>query len=226
MSLEATLTGSGSAWTAELALLDTRAPASAAGDSPETALEALVVAALDQVRDEARAQGLPLTPAGLVAAEMAVRGACSLALYRHQTPTPTLAVGDPLGTDVSTFVGTDGLDRQFRVISGARAVAEAVARRWLTPRDSLVYAPGYGEDVRELLNGAVTQPILAAFQSSLEAQALADERVEACSVQIAESGPPAARSLKITASLVTASGPFRLVLTVDQLVAQLELLTS
>lgn len=226
--LEASLSGSGTSWAASLALLDTREPVSATGASAEAALEALRVAALDQVRDEARVQGLPLTPSGLATVEARVRGACSLALFRLRSPVRVLAAGDPLGTDISTFAGPDGndLDRLFRPISGQRAVAEAVARRWITPRQGLVYAPSYGEDVRQLLNAPLDGPTRAAIEASLQAQAEADERVESCKVVLTSSGPPSSLTLKISGRLVTAAGPFALTLTVTQLAASLEVLRT
>jgi hypothetical protein len=105
--LEATLTGSGTNWTATLALLSTREPVTVTGTSQTRALGALVKACLRQVADEARAQGVTLGPTQLVASEWRVRAACSLALFRLNTPTPTLTVTDPYGTDVSTFPDLD-----------------------------------------------------------------------------------------------------------------------
>lgn len=225
-ALVATLSGSGTRWTASLALLDTRDPVEASGASPAIALDALRRAALDQVREEAAAQGVTLSAEGLANAEARVRAACSLALYRQQHPSPVLRLPpDPLGfgTDVSTF---PDLDPQFRLITGQRVVAEAVARRWLSPRGSVSYDETYGEDVRAYLNARVDGPRLRALEAALQAQAVADERVRDATVTLSTSGSAAALRLQITGRLVTAAGPFALVLTVDQLGATLEILRA
>lgn len=227
-ALVAMLSGSGSSWTASLALLDTRDPVEASGASAQLALDALRRAALDQVREEATAQGVTLSAEGLANAEARVRAACSLALYRQQNPSPVLRLPpDPLGfgTDVSTF---PDLDPQFRLISGQRVVAEAVARRWLTPRGSVSYDETYGEDVRAYLHARVDGPRLRALEAALQAQAVADERVQSAVVTLSTStsGTAAGLRLRVTGRLTTAAGPFTLVLTVDQLGANLEILRA
>lgn len=225
MSLEVSLTGSGLAWSASLPLLSTAPPVEASGQSPAAALDALRRAALRQVAAEALAQGVALTPAGLVNVEARVRAACVVALFRQQHPAPTLRVSDPdgLGLDVSTFPDLDPL---FRPIRGQRAVAEAVARRWLTPLGGLVYAPDYGAGLASYLNAGVSGPRLRALEAALVTQALADERVQAATVVLAVIGSAPAVSLRASATLTTALGPFALVLTVDQLAANLEVLRA
>ncbi len=223
MALEAQLSGSGSSWTATLALLEGAPAVEASGATAAAALDALRVAALRQVAEEAAAQGVALTPEGLANAEATVRGACSLALYRYQTPAPVLRVVDPYGLDVSTF---PGLDVAFKLITGQRAIAEAVARRWVTPRGSLAYDPDYGEDVRGYLSARIDAARLRALEASLTAQALADERVSGAVVQLAVTGSGPALSLRASASLTSSAGPFRLVLTVSQLALDLEVLRA
>lgn len=221
--LEATLTGSGTSWTATLALLSTREPVTVTGTSQARALGALVKACLRQVADEARAQGVTLGPTQLVASEWRVRAACSLALFRLNTPTPTLTVTDPYGTDVSTF---PDLDPSFKALAGQRAVAEAVARRWITPLGTLVYDADYGEDVRALLNAEIDSPRLQALRAALVGQALADERVVAATVDLTTSGPTASKTLTLRGRITTATGPFSLVLTIDALNANLQILRA
>ena len=222
-ALEATLAGSGTNWTASLALLTTREPVTATGTSPAAALRGLVPVALQQVASEAAAQGVTLGPVELVAAEMRVRAACSLGLFRYQTPTPTLVVTDEYGTDVSTF---PDLDPKMLPITGQRAVAEAVARRWLTPLGALVYDPNYGEDLRSLLNAPVDSARLQAVRAALQAQATADERVLNATVTLTTSGSAAGLTVTVRGQLFTAAGPFSLVLTVSQLAADLTVLRT
>lgn len=222
-ALEATLAGAGTNWTATLALLSTREPVTSAGTSPQTALRALLRAALAQVADEARAQGVTLGPADLIATEMRVRAACSLGLFRLQHPATVLAVSDEYGTDVSTF---PDLDPKMLPVSGQRAIAEAVARRWITPLGSLVYDPNYGEDLRGLLNAPTDTARLRSIRGALATQALADERVQSATVDLSVSGSGNALTVTVRGRLISAAGPFDLVLTVSQLAANLQILRS
>lgn len=64
-------------------------------------------------------------------------------------------------------------------LTGDLAVSEQVARRYLTERGLLSYAPNDGTDVLEYLNDNMP---LAVIRAQLEAEALKDERVESASV--------------------------------------------
>jgi hypothetical protein len=125
---------------------------------------------------------------------------------------------DNFGLDVSTFLDGD-LDPYFRPLSGARTVAEAVARRWLTPTGALFYDPAFGVDVRELLGAALTAEHVFALRIRLAQQAEEDDRVGGADVDIEHH--TATRRLTIRAVLRTAGGPFALVLSIHQLGAEL-----
>ena len=77
-----------------------------------------------------------------------------------------------MSTDITTFPDLD-----FHLVSGRRALAEALARRLQTPRGSLFYAPDYGLDLREMLNMRVTQGDLFAWKAAVEQEIRRDERV-------------------------------------------------
>jgi hypothetical protein len=209
-------------WLATCAALEDRAPVSALAP---TALEAAAGArelAQADVLAAAALAGVPVTPAGLVAVELRLREACTIALARL-TPA-TIAAATGLGLDVSTF---PDLDPELRSISGQRAVGEAVARRWLTPLGGLVDDPEYGgEDLGSLLGATRTADELAALGASLERQALEDERVESCRVVVTTTGPLSGQTLIVRAQLTTSEGPFSLVLTADRLAVSLDLLKS
>lgn len=222
-ALEATITGSGTSWTATLALLTTREAIAATGTTAASAARALVPLALRQIADEAADQGVTLGPVELVAAEMRVRAACSLGLFRYQTPTPLLTITDEFGSDVSTF---PDLDPKMLPITGQKAVAEAVARRWLTPLGALVYDPDYGADLRAMLNAPTDSARLQSVKAALAAQALADERVSSARVDLTASGSGDALVVTVRGQLLTATGPFALVLTVTQLAADLTVLRA
>lgn len=127
------------------------------------------------------------------------------------------------GVDVSTFAvltGLADLDPAFTLITDRRVVAEAIARRWITPRGSLgTDDPNYGFDVRALLNDAITEPKRQLLQAMLAAEARKDARVLAIDVLVTfteQSGV-----LRIQAFVETALGPFELVLEVTALSATL-----
>lgn len=120
-----------------------------------------------------------------------------------------------VGTDIST---AGGLDPYFRPISGRRVVAEAVVRRLSTPRGGLHYAPDYGLDLREFLNEGFTPRQLFTLKSSIEAEVEKDPRIQSCTATL---DTPSTDRLRIRLSITDAEGPFRLVLSVDQLTVDL-----
>lgn len=115
-----------------------------------------------------------------------------------------------LGTDL---FGVDDLDPMFSTVSGAEAVAQALARRLITPRGALLDDPGYGYDLRGRLNAAVTSAGRLAIQSAVAAELRKDERVD--DVQVTVLFEPATNSLRVDGVVFGAFGPFRLTLSVD-----------
>lgn len=111
------------------------------------------------------------------------------------------------GSDISVF---PDLDPGFGIITGTRVVAEAVAKRLLTPRGVLAGAPHYGFDVRALVNEYIRDRDQARLQSAIEREAEADERVKRASCQI--SYDSIAQVMHITVGIETDAGPFSLVL--------------
>lgn len=68
--------------------------------------------------------------------------------------------------------------------STPRAIAQAVARRYCTPRGGLPDDPDYGCDVRGALNHPTTQAELRTLQSRMKNEAAKDERVERADVTV------------------------------------------
>lgn len=87
------------------------------------------------------------------------------------------------GTDVSTYPDLDPL---FQIISGKQVLAEALLRRYQTPRGGLWYDPDYGLDIRLWLNESfdTDSASLDRLAASIEAEAMKDERVGAASVAV------------------------------------------
>lgn len=96
--------------------------------------------------------------------------------------------------------------------TGFAAVAQAVARRWQTPRGGLVDDPNYGFDLTDLINDDINQSDLAGMQRQAAAEAEKDERVLSCkvSISVVSNG-----LMNVIGTIQTASGPFRLVVSVS-----------
>jgi len=118
-------------------------------------------------------------------------------------------------TDVTDF-GTDiagaaGLDPDFTLVSGLRALMESLVRRFTTPQGGLFYAPEYVSlDVRDYLGQATTDAQRRALSALMESAALHDERVDA--VRVTLEFAARAGLTTITVEGDTALGPFRFVL--------------
>lgn len=128
------------------------------------------------------------------------------------------------GRDLSCVLDcTDG----FAEVNGDTAliVAQAVARRFLTPRGSILDDLDQGRDVRGFLHRPATRDELRAFESQLRAEAMKDERVADAAVQFSVSD--GARELTLDVRLTPhhpTLQPFRFVLSVTEASVLLELL--
>ncbi len=125
------------------------------------------------------------------------------------------------GTDISTFVPQagdtaagriDGLDPQFKVISGPRVVLESAARRLMTAEGALEHDLDYGYDLCGLVGMRVTAVAAARIRERIRQQLLKDPRIFDASTVLTET---AAHRWKVTIKLKLASGSFELVLGVD-----------
>jgi hypothetical protein len=120
------------------------------------------------------------------------------------------------GLDVSCL---PDLDPSFTLISGFRVVAEAIARRFITPKGTLLRDPNYGFDVRSILNEKFTPANLFLWRRLMIAQAELDERVLSTDITLTLGTDN--RSLRIHAAIVTAQGPFTMVLDVGHVRVEL-----
>lgn len=113
------------------------------------------------------------------------------------------------GTD---FDGVDDIHPSLREVSGQLAVAQAVARRLMTPRGGLFYDRSYGFDVRAYLNAAA--PPIGEIVSGVEGEAEKDERVARATATVTYLSETMTISLKLE---TVAFGTFRLTLDVSEL---------
>lgn len=120
--------------------------------------------------------------------------------------------GADLGSDISTF---PDLDTTFSLISGRRVLAEAVARRLITPKGALWKHPSYGCDLRRYLNAVMTTQRLSQVKQEAEAQAEEDERVLACESTV--KFDDASKTLLIRIGLTDSLGPFTFTAGISQL---------
>ena len=117
------------------------------------------------------------------------------------------------GSDCSTFPDLDGA---YAVRTGPHIVAEAVARRYITPRGGLFYDLNYGHDLRQYLNAVLTPGLAGRISSQCEAEAGKDERVLGAQVTVTQPTGQQLVTLGVHTVLTISSGPFAFVMTVGQ----------
>lgn len=114
------------------------------------------------------------------------------------------------GADIACV--TD-IDPAFAVVTGTRAVSQALARRLGTPRGGLFYDGEYGFDLRRFANSDFSQALAYRCQAGIEAECLRDERVRRCSATVTYSD--ADDTLRIRVDAEVYDGAFSLVLAVS-----------
>lgn len=209
----------GLTWTAAISGIDGMPVVSAEGATAADAGTEARRLALPIAVATAKAAGLTVGPAELATLELRLRQSVSLAVLQLSTPeAPPAAL--PFGEDIKTF---PDLDPYLRGVSRYRAVAEAVARRLLTPRGLLPHALDEGTDVAQLLDADLSPRELARYESLLAAEAEGDERVRSASVKLSLDEK---EHLHIRVRVDTNDGPFVLVLLVTKLTADLSVLEA
>lgn len=112
-----------------------------------------------------------------------------------------------LGSDIA---GVTDLDPALSIVTGRRALAEAIMRRLTSRKGSLPDDEDYGYDLRLLIGSAVTREQV---EQGVRSQVFAEERVEDAEVTVTFIGETIQVDLRIT----DGDGPFSLVLGVDAL---------
>ncbi len=83
-----------------------------------------------------------------------------------------------MATDYGSDLGcVSDVDFSGRIVTGKRLVAEAVARRLMTPHGGLIGDPNYGYDLAQFLNDDMGPADFAAMVSGITEECLKDERV-------------------------------------------------
>lgn len=118
-----------------------------------------------------------------------------------------------LGSDFSCV---EDLDPNLTPVEGRLGLAQACARRLITPTGGLFSAPDYGDDVRRYLN-SITSSTPLRIAATAEGECEKDERVNRADASVEIVGD----SLAIEVRLTDDEGPFDFTLNVDDLSAEL-----
>lgn len=119
-----------------------------------------------------------------------------------------------LGTDLSAIP-----DLSWTLKSGLDNLAEAIARRLITPLGGLFYDPSYGLDLRQYIGETLTDEVRYEIETLVIGECEKDERVLSAAATIIE-GPPQLRSIQIELVLETADGPYRLILSISNVTVE------
>lgn len=119
---------------------------------------------------------------------------------------------DALGSD---FSGLLDVQSSLGVVSGPRAMLEAIGRRLTTLRGGLWYDPDYGYDLRQHLNAPAPRP--GVIESQVVAEVLKDERVQDVDASVVATRD----AITVTLRIMSDIGPFSLIVAVTQLTVTL-----
>jgi len=95
-------------------------------------------------------------------------------------------------------------------VTGRALLSQAIVRRLVTYRGTLIDDPNYGTDVRQWLNDDLGPGDVARIASIVQAEIKKDARIKSAQV----TGAFANNALTLTCILTDAAGPFRLTLAV------------
>lgn len=104
------------------------------------------------------------------------------------------------------------IDPQARVVTGERVVAEAIARRLMTPRGRLIGYPNYGFDLTQYVNADVSPRDIVGIRNGIAAECVKDDRVLKADASIVLADDS---TFTVTIVLIGTQGPFTLVLGVS-----------
>jgi len=154
-----------------------------------------------------------------------VANGATLVIVPQGSSLPAPPVGTAGTNDGSTLYGVEigvfpDLGQSFQLVSGPRAIAEALYRRLSCVRETLAFHPGYGMDLRSRLNDTMSTEELFALKADVERECEKDERVQEVNASVHYTAETF--TLDVTVAIVPAQGPgFVFVVRVDQLTAEL-----
>lgn len=117
----------------------------------------------------------------------------------------------------------DDLTQNMKEIDGnnnIQIVIQSIFRRLNTPRGGLIYDPDYGLDVKGFLHKGMKATDILSIPGQIQAEILKDDRVETATVKIL-SADPLEGILKLDIQCETADEPFKLVLSISNVKAEI-----
>lgn len=105
-----------------------------------------------------------------------------------------------LGSDIG---GVLDIDPTLSVVTGRKALVQAVARRCTTPNGQLLWTVAYGYDLRGEVGAIVDR---ATVESNIRTQCLLEEEVEDAEVTVTLNA--ATKELRAVVRLTDSEGPF------------------
>lgn len=105
------------------------------------------------------------------------------------------------------------VDPNWAEVTSRQALGQALGRRLVTTHGSLIDDLDYGFDVREYVNDDVSTATIQQIARRIEAECAKDERVLRASATVTFS---AAGKLTVVIAITDGAGPFKLVLTINQ----------
>lgn len=129
----------------------------------------------------------------------------------------TLSATADINTPIDPNTGLPDLDPYFRVVTGRTAVGQALLRRLVTPRGSLLGEPSYGLDVRGWTNETIDARALRRLESAATTELRRDERVDDVSLAATFAGDVLRLDGRVR--LVGSTVPLRLTLAINAVTA-------
>lgn len=139
-----------------------------------------------------------------------------MSIFGSTTRAASWATSPSISYGHDLFCVTD-IDPGAIEVDGRVLLAQALARRLITPRGGLIDDPNYGYDVTQFLNDDIQPATITRMQGQIVAEMLKDERVLAASCQVQFVGS----QLMITISITDGIGPFPLVLAISAVSVQI-----
>jgi hypothetical protein len=109
------------------------------------------------------------------------------------------------------------LDPGMIEVDGRVCLAQAIARRLMTPRGGLIDDTNYGYDLTAFINDDITASAIGRMQGQIVAECMKDQRVVGASASVIYT----AQQLIVTISITDGVGPFPLVLAVSAVTVQI-----
>lgn len=147
----------------------------------------------------------------------------SAAGYNAASVTPVTSqqsTSNPYGYDLSCI---DDLDPSMIEVGGNLVLAQACARRLLTPNGTLLDDADYGYDLTQWIDADLDPADAAEIQVAIAQELQKDERVSSATCLLTYTQATSVITAQIT--IDGAAGPFQFVLTVSALAAILTMVT-